>query len=75
MFQVFDGLHIDQLSGDALKRRRQLHCGDVWYAEQLPWVLSQQTRDECWFSVVQSSTGVSPGSVLKELKRLEGNVS
>eukprot|EP01034_Spumella_vulgaris_P027068 gene27068-33738_t len=70
-YEVFDGLHVDQQSLSAVEgrnqRRRLLHCGDVWYEAQLPWVLSQETRDACWFSVVQSSTGVGPGDVLKEL--------
>ncbi len=51
----------------ALKQVR-LHCFNVWYAEQLPWQAARALRPECncLFSVVQSSTGVSPGHVLAQ---------
>eukprot|EP01041_Mallomonas_annulata_P009798 gene9798-20386_t len=46
----------------------RLHCHDIWFAAQLPWNASA-ARDPtcpCLFSVVQSSTGVSTGSLLSQ---------
>lgn len=64
---MFDGLHVEQ--SDSLK----LHCNDVWYREQLPWhsatAKDADASSPCLFSVVQSSTGVSPGSIYNELRK------
>lgn len=44
----------------------RLHCYDVWYASQLPWQASNALHENsnCFFSVVQSSSGVNPEDLL-----------
>jgi hypothetical protein len=68
---VFGELHVSEEDAAAALRDlagespRLLHCYNVWYAAQLPWPAEEASRAaNCMFSVVQSSTGVSPGSIL-----------
>jgi hypothetical protein len=44
----------------------RLHCYDVWYSSQLPWQASNALHESCncFFSVVQSSSGVNPEDLL-----------
>jgi hypothetical protein len=58
--KVFDELHISEEEAGV-----RLHCYNVWYASQLPWLAEEASKTEdCVFSVVQSTSGVSPGAVL-----------
>ncbi len=60
--KIFPYLHVPQIT-------LSLHCHDVWYAESLPWDAAAALRDSCLFSVVQSSTGISPSKVLAQLRQ------
>ena len=77
MIQVFDELHISEEDAAVLLESQsketvtptsigwKLHCYNVWYSTQLPWnaeLVKEATN--CAFSVIQSSTGVSPSSIL-----------
>jgi hypothetical protein len=74
---------LSETQSDVGESNVQLHCYDVWYKEQLPWRAdlamgscnynSSSSTNCCLFSVVQSSTGVSPGKVLRELLRYRTN--
>lgn len=81
--QVFDELHIREedalvhtADADAgasnaqlLEPSTELHCHNVWFASQLPWRADLAAEAKhCLFSVIQSTTGVSPSSVLKAYK-------
>lgn len=60
--QLFDLLHLDEVQMGV-----KLHCHNVWYAHQLPWPAEEALSDQsCIFSVVQSSTGVSPGALFRQ---------
>ncbi len=60
-WQVFDHYHIKEQD-----HNMYLHCSNIWYKAQLPWDYeSAFANSTCLFSVVQSTTGVSPNAVLK----------
>ena len=76
LFQVFDELHVREATtyttsatGEASHDNTVLHCHNVWFAGQLPWP-AEQARDaqNCLFSVIQSTTDVSPSVVYKQYK-------
>jgi hypothetical protein len=71
-------------SDDKSRNMVRLHCFDVWYSTQLPWQpfkiefeLVDQVGESyshwnqsCLFSVVQSSSGVSPSAILREVEKI-----
>jgi hypothetical protein len=58
---VFEDYHVREQ-----ERQVYLHCSNIWYKGELPWKhRSAFANSSCLFSVVQSTTGVSPGQVLK----------
>lgn len=65
LWQVFDELHVSEEEAGV-----RLHCHNVWFAGHLPWPAEEASRAaDCLFSVVQSTTGVSPSAVLSLYKR------
>lgn len=47
-----------------------LHCHNVWFVEQLPWsVEAAKHNQSCLFSVVQSTTNVSPNFILQQYQQ------
>ena len=66
-FGIFDLLHVSDMEIGLTR----LHCNDVWYIDQLPWsplnAVPGTTKWKCIFSVVQSSTGVSPSTIHKAM--------
>jgi hypothetical protein len=59
--QVFGDYHIKQEFTGVF-----LHCADVWFRRELPWNEKLGfSNSSCYFSVIQSTTGVSPGEVLR----------
>lgn len=72
---MFDELHVSEEDvaralGDRAAESPRLHCYNVWYVAQLPWPAEEASRAaNCMFSVVQSSTGVSPGTILRMYER------
>ena len=62
-FNVFQELHEPQQEDELM-----LHCHDVWFAGQLPWDATAAYNSNCLFSVVQSSTGVSPSKIWSQLQ-------
>lgn len=79
--QVFDELHAreedvripipgtDESGAQLSEPVTELHCHNVWFASQLPWRADLAAEaNNCLFSVIQSTTGVSPSSVLRAFK-------
>lgn len=65
--KLFDELHIRENTHSSTNNPTRLHCYNVWYPEQLPWLAEQAVRDtQCLFSVIQSSTGVSPRLIYEQ---------
>lgn len=62
--RVFHEVHLpEELAG------LYLHCSNVWYTHQLPWKAEEAYRNStCLFSVVQSSTGATPSSILRQIR-------
>jgi hypothetical protein len=70
--QIFNRLHFKEKSavGAVGNNTTVLHCNNVWYQDQLPWQAAEAAAaHNCLFSVVQSSTGVSPSVVLKQYNK------
>jgi hypothetical protein len=70
--QIFNRLHFRERSavGAVGNNTTVLHCNNVWYQDQLPWQAAEAAAaHNCLFSVVQSSTGVSPSVVLKQYNK------
>jgi hypothetical protein len=60
-FYLFSEIHEPQ-------NKVLLHCHDVWFEDQLPWNAAAAYASTCLFSVVQSSTGVSPSDIISLLQ-------
>jgi hypothetical protein len=61
LLQVFPHLHTPETP------QCYLHCQNVWFREHLPWNYRKaMTNQSCLFSVVQSNTGASPGTLLNQ---------
>jgi len=62
---LFEELH----EAEKLDVGARLHCFDVWFSAQLPWPAQEAYASGCLFSVLQSTSGISPSLVLKQIKQ------
>jgi hypothetical protein len=59
LFQVFHDLHIAEGA-----EGRYLSCNEVWFAKDLPFQSEKAYgNSSCYFSLIQSSTGISAGKL------------